>query len=99
MPLIEARIRRVLQVRPRHWQKKLNKLETAKRTLLSNAKSSANVKGWRGFKARVDRFNRFKLLSKKHTLAEIGAMEGISRARVHQILKNYPERPNCGGII
>ena len=57
------------------------------------------VKGWKGYQARVERFDYIKGLLPTYSLSEIGKMLSISKQRVHQILKNYPKRAEQVGII
>jgi len=51
------------------------------------------VKGWKGYQARVERFDYIRGLLPTYSLSEIGKMlvPPISKQRVHQILKGYPK--------
>ena len=57
-------------------------------------RKSKYVKGWRGHKARMERWESIQmLLLIGHSLSEIGQLlrPKLSKQRVYQISKNYPK--------
>lgn len=70
------------RLKPRAWKKEYEQLDSIR---------SALVKGEKGERTRLARLQRIQQLKGTHTLAEIGwMMGGLSRQRVHQIIKTIP---------
>jgi hypothetical protein len=89
LPAIERRIADIEQRKPRRWNKRLRQLMGYRRQILNDADTSRPVKGWKGKKAREERYRRIMSLLNTHSLAAVGKKMKISRQRVHQIVTQW----------
>lgn len=93
MPAMESRMAMLAYKRPPKWRKKHARLAILKRALLIQQKEHL-VKGWRGKRLRRQRYEKIQRLLKHRTMEQVGRMVGgISRQRVHQIVKAMPQQP------
>jgi hypothetical protein len=83
---VERRISKLLEKKPRRWNKKLKALRQLRKQILALPKTDKLVKGWRSHDARKDRAMRMRELHRTKSFTEIGREFGISRQRVHQIV-------------
>lgn len=87
LPAVERRIEDIERRKPRHWRKRLAALRAIRRRLLGERPGLEPVKGWRGDYARKKRYREMRRYRRSHTLEETGRQFGVTRQRVHEILR------------
>lgn len=89
LPEVERRIAKLIDTKPRHWNKRLKSLRKMRKSILAEPRPDRLVKGWKSFTARKTRALKMRRMYKSKTYAEIGRQFGLSRQRVHQIVSKW----------
>lgn len=89
LPEVDRRIAKLIETRPRHWNKRLKILRKMRKTILAQPRPDKLVKGWKSAGPRKARALKMKKMHKNKTYAEIGRQFGLSRQRVHQIVSRW----------
>lgn len=89
LPAVEKRIASLKINSPRHWQKKLKRLDELRKKIIEESDRTRLVKGWKGYPKRKERYLGMAKMLRSYSFADVGEKFGVSRQRVHQIVSTW----------